>query len=96
MAYASTGRIAEAQAELQRAAVAARRMGQIRPDGTVDLNSRITAAVLGRAGDYDGAIRELRVMMKHDAWTRAGIAREPKLLALRGNPKFEAFLKERE
>jgi tetratricopeptide (TPR) repeat protein len=96
MAYAGTGRIAEARMELQRGTAAAVKNGRIRPDGTPDVNSRIVAAVLGRAGDYDGAIRELRRLMKDDAWTRAGIAREPKLLALRGNPKFEAFLREPE
>jgi serine/threonine-protein kinase len=95
-AYASNGRMAEANAELDRAAAAARRQGETRLDGAPDLNSRIVAAIKGRAGDYDGAIRELRLLLKDDAWTRAGIAREPKMQALRGNPKFEAFLKEPE
>jgi tetratricopeptide (TPR) repeat protein len=96
MAYAATGRHTEARVELARATDAARKMGRTRADGTPMLNSRIVAAVLGRAGDYTGAIRQLRVLMKDDAWTRAGIAREPKLLALKGNPAYEAFLREPE
>jgi TolB-like protein/Tfp pilus assembly protein PilF len=95
-AYAATGRIPEAIAELDRAAIAARKVGQTNSDGSAALNNRIVAAVMGRAGDYDRAIRELRILMKEAAWTRAGIAREPKMLALRGNPKYEAFLKEPE
>jgi tetratricopeptide (TPR) repeat protein len=95
-AYSAIGRHPEALAELDRAAAAAKRSGQTRADGSADLNGRVVAAVAGRAGDYDRAIRELRILMKEDAWTRAGIAREPKMLALRGNPKYEAFLKEPE
>ena len=96
MAYAATGNMVAARAELARAAAAAKREGMTRQNGDPDLNGRIVAAVMARAGDYDAAIRELRILIEEDAWTRAGIAREPKLLALRGNPKYEAFLKERE
>jgi hypothetical protein len=35
-------------------------------------------------------------MVSETQWTRAGLAREPKLRTLRGNRLFEAFLKEKE
>jgi TolB-like protein/Tfp pilus assembly protein PilF len=95
-AYAAKGKLPEARAELDRAAIAARKSGQTRPDGTAALNPRTVAAIMGRLGDYDRAIRELRILVSVGQWTRAGIAREPKMLALRGNPKYEAFLKEPE
>ncbi len=95
-AYLFTGRLAEARVELERARSAARTLRDFRPDGSLDLNSRIVAAVLAGQGDYDGAIREVRRLLKTDSWTRAGLAREPKLRGLRGNPQYEAFLRERE
>jgi hypothetical protein len=94
-AFAQTGRLQQAARELERSRSAARSAGQLRPDGSPDLNPRIVAAVLGALGQYDEAIRELRVLLTQGSWTRAGIAREPKMRTLRGNPAYEAFLRER-
>ena len=95
-AFASNGRLPEARRELELARRAARAMNDFRPDGSLDLNSRLVAAILGYLGQYDEAILELRRIMKDDSWTRAGLAREPKLRSLRGNPKYEAFMREPE
>ena len=95
-AYAFSGRLNEAKQELQRATAAAVAQKQTQKDGTPTLNRRIVAAVLGLLGDSDGAIRELRRLMKDDSWMRRGLAREPKLQVLRGKPAYEAFLREPE
>ncbi|MEO8576660.1 MAG: protein kinase [Gemmatimonadales bacterium] len=95
-AYAFNNRLPEAKREVERAMAAARALKDTRPDGSLDLNSRILAAVYGKLGRYDDAIREARALLKHDSWTRAGLAREPKLRGLRGNPAYEAFLREKE
>ncbi len=95
-AYAQTGRVAEARAELQRASNAARAGKQFRRDDEPDLNPRIVAAVLGALGEYEGAVKELRFLMVQDQWTRRGISREPKMRTLRGNPVYETFLREPE
>ncbi len=95
-AYAQTGRVAEARAELKRARDAARVAKHFRRDGEPDLNPRIVAAVLGALGEYEEAVKELRFLMADDLWTRQGISREPKMRTLRGNPLYEAFLRERE
>ena len=95
-AYAQTGRTSEAARELERARSAARAAKDVRKDGVPDLNPRIVAAVLGALGRYDEAVSELRVLAIEGGWTRAGIALEPKMRTLRGNPKYEAFLRERE
>jgi serine/threonine-protein kinase len=94
-AYAQTGRRSEAARELDRARKLALANKDVRNDGTPRLNPRIVAAVLGALGQYDEAIRELRVLVSDGGWTRAGIALEPKMRTLRGNPKYEAFLRER-
>jgi TolB-like protein/tRNA A-37 threonylcarbamoyl transferase component Bud32/tetratricopeptide (TPR) repeat protein len=94
-AYAQTGRTAEAAAELERARNAARAANNLRKDGSPDLNPRVVAAILGALGRYDEAISELRLLMTEGTWMRAGIALEPKMRTLRGNPKYEAFLRER-
>jgi serine/threonine-protein kinase len=95
-ALAFTGHLEDARRELNRATQAAIDSKQTRPDGTPDVNDRIVAAVRAHLGDYDGAIASLRRLLKDDSWTRAGMAREPKLQVLRGNPAYEAFLKEPE
>ncbi|MGK2963299.1 MAG: protein kinase domain-containing protein, partial [Gemmatimonadaceae bacterium] len=95
-AYAQTGRLSEARRELDRARAAARAVNQLRNDGTPRLNQRIVAGILGALGQHDEAVRELRSMMSESSWTRAGLAREPKLRTLRGNPLYEAFLREKE
>jgi TolB-like protein len=94
-AFAQTQRQAEAARELERARAAASALKFLRPDGSPDLNARIVAAVLGALGRHDEAVRELRVLVQ-EGWMRTGIAREPKMRTLRGNPAYEAFLKERE
>jgi eukaryotic-like serine/threonine-protein kinase len=95
-AYAFNDRIAEAKREVDRATAAAKALRDTRPDGSLNLNSRVLAAVYGKLGRYDDAIREARALLKNDSWTRAGLAREPKLRGLRGNPAYEAFLREKE
>lgn len=75
---------------------AARAARQLREDGEPDLNPRIVAAVLGSLGAYEEAVKELRFLIADDSWTRRGISREPKMRTLRGNPIYEAFLRERE
>jgi TolB-like protein len=95
-AFAQTGRNQEAARELERARASARSTGQLRRDGTPSLNPRIVAAVLGALGRHDEAVHELRVLMALDGWTRAGIAREPKMRTLWGNPTYEAFLREKQ
>ena len=95
-AYAFNNRLPDAVREVNRAMAAARALKDFRPDGSLDLNGRILAAVYGRLGRYDDAIREARALLKNDSWTRAGLAREPKLRGLRGNPAYEAFLREPE
>ncbi len=95
-AFAQTGRLQEAARELERARASARSTAQLRKDGAPALNPRIVAAVLGALGRYDEAVSELRVLMALDSWTRAGIAREPKMRTLRGNPTYEAFLREKQ
>ncbi len=95
-AYAQTGRVPEARAELARARSTARASNQFRRDGDPDLNPRIVAAVLGVLGEYEEAVKELRFLIADDLWTRRGIAREPKMRTLRGNPLYEAFLRERD
>ena len=94
-AFAQTSRPREAARELERARASARSTAQLRKDGAPDLNPRIVAAVLGALGRHDEAVRELRVLMASDSWTRAGIAREPKMRTLRGNATYEAFLREK-
>ncbi|HZJ01355.1 MAG TPA: hypothetical protein VFD22_11900, partial [Gemmatimonadaceae bacterium] len=59
------------------------------------LDKRIVAAILGRAGDYEGAVRELRDYTRRTSWTPAALALEPKIRVLRGNPLIEAFARER-
>jgi len=96
-AYAQTGRLPEARRELDRARAAARAANQVRDDGLLQLNSRVTAGILGALGEHEEAVRELRRMIREQPqWTRAGLAREPKLRTLRGNPLYEAFLREKE
>ncbi len=96
-AYAQTGRLDEARRELDRARAAARASNQLRDDGAPSLNPRVVAGILGALGQHDEAVRELRWMISEQPqWTRAGFAREPKLRTLRGNPLFEAFLREKE
>jgi hypothetical protein len=75
---------------------AAKAFGQVELDGTPDLDGRVVAAVLGNVGRYDEAMKVLRANLEQSPWTRVGLSREPKLLRLRGNPQFEAFLKERD
>ena len=95
-AFAFTGHLEDARRELDRATKAAIESNQTRPDGAPDVNDRIVAAVRAHLGDYNGAIASLRRLLKDDSWTRAGLAREPKLQVLRGNAAYEAFLKEPE
>jgi tetratricopeptide (TPR) repeat protein len=95
-AYAQTGRLPEAARELERARKAARAANVERPDGSPDLNPRIVAAILGALGRHDEAVEQLRILLTDGPWTRAGIAREPKMRTLRGNPVYEAFLREPE
>ena len=95
-AYAFNNRLPEAKREIDRATAAAGALRDTRPDGSLVLNSRVLAAVYGKLGRYDDAIREARALLKNDSWTRAGLAREPKLRGLRGNPAYEAFLREKE
>ena len=96
LAYAFTGRSAEAAAEVERLTTIARRLKQFEPDGSLDINHRVVAATLGKLGREDDAIRELRLQLKDGAWTRAGLRAEPKLLFMRGNAKLDAFFRERE
>ncbi|HEX2724050.1 MAG TPA: hypothetical protein VHM24_14125, partial [Gemmatimonadaceae bacterium] len=93
-AYAVTGRLAEARRELEGAKTMARSLRQLRPDNSPDLDPRIMAGILGSLGEYEEAIKELRNTVRYTAWTRRGLAREPKLRSLRGNPAYEAFLRE--
>ena len=95
-AYAFSGRASDAMKELGRARTAAKAQSYVRPDGTLRLNSRSVAAVLASNGQYDAAVKEARRLLTDESWTRAGLAREPKLRPLRGNPAYNAFLKERE
>jgi tetratricopeptide (TPR) repeat protein len=95
-AYAFNNRLPDAVREVNRATAAARALKDFRPDGSLYLNGRILAAVYGKLGRYDDAIREARALLKNDSWTRPGLAREPKLRGLRGNPAYEAFLREPE
>jgi hypothetical protein len=95
-AYAFSGQLEEARRELERSTKAAIALHQTWPDGAPQLNGRIVAAVRGCLGDYSGAIAAARRLLTDDSWTRAGLAREPKLQVLRGNPAYEAFLKEPE
>jgi TolB-like protein len=95
-AYAFSGNGQQARKELDRATKAAIALKQTRPDGTPEVNGRIVAAVLASLGDYNGAVAAARRLLKDESWTRAGLAREPKLQKLRGNPAYEAFLKEPE
>ena len=95
VAYAATGRIAEARAEINRAKAAGRQWKQFRADGvTPSLDRRLEASVLGYAGEHEAAVRELNVLLSETAWTRRGLYYEPKLLILRGNPLFEALGRE--
>ena len=91
LAYAATGRIAESRRELERAENAARAWKQLTLEGAPDLDQRMVAAILGYSGDYEAAVKRLRDFLKVSAWTPAGLALEPKLRVLRGNPLFEAF-----
>jgi len=93
-AYVHRRRIEEARQQVQLATSAARKWRQVSPQGTPDIDGRIVAAVLGATGDYEGAVRELRSFIRRTSWTPAGLALEPKLRALRGNPVFEAFARE--
>jgi tetratricopeptide (TPR) repeat protein len=95
-AYAQTGRLPEAQRELDRTRAAARATNQVRDDGTPRLNPRVVAGILGALGQYEEAVSEARRMVTEFPWTRAGLAREPKLRTLRGNSLYEAFLREPE
>jgi serine/threonine-protein kinase len=95
-AYAQTGRLPEAARELDRARSAARASKILNRDGSPDLNPRVVAAILGALGRPDEAVEQLRRLIGAGQWTRAGIALEPKMRTLRGNPKYEAFLRERE
>jgi TolB-like protein len=95
-AYAQTGRLTEAARELDRARNAALAARSVWLDGTPNLNPRVVAAILGALGRHDEAISQLRILIREGQWTRAGIALEPKMRTLRGNPKYEAFLRERE
>ena len=95
VAYAATGRIAEARAEISRAKDAARQWKQFRGDGvTPAVERRLEASVLGYAGEHEAAVRELRGLVSESSWTPRGLYHEPKLLVLRGNPAFEAFARE--
>ena len=93
--YAIAGRSGEAEAELAKARRAAKANGETNLDGSLDLDPRVIAAVLGGIGRYDEAVRELRRVVTSSAWTRAGLAREPKLKRFRGDPQLEAFLREK-
>ena len=95
VAYAATGRIAEARAELERVTAALRRWKQFRVDGVTPATDRcIEASVLGYAGDHEKAVAQLRNLVKESAWTPRGLYHEPKLQVLRGNASFEAFARE--
>jgi serine/threonine protein kinase/tetratricopeptide (TPR) repeat protein len=95
VAYAATGRIAEAKTELERATAAQRRWKQFRTDGvTPATDRRIEASVLGYAGDHEKAVAKLRDLVKESSWTSRGLYHEPKLQVLRGNASFEAFARE--
>ncbi|MEO5904206.1 MAG: protein kinase, partial [Gemmatimonadaceae bacterium] len=95
-AYAFAGKLPEAQRELDRARAATKAINLVAADGTLRMDHRVVAAVLARIGRQDEAIRELRSQVKNESWTRQGLAREPKLLGLRGNKAFEDFLKEQQ
>ncbi|HUQ18626.1 MAG TPA: protein kinase [Gemmatimonadaceae bacterium] len=92
-AYGATGQTAAARRELDRSMAAARTWKQFDPDGSPSLDHRMVAAVYGYAGQYEEAVRQLRAFAKTSSWTPAGLALEPKLQVLRGNPLFEAFVK---
>jgi tetratricopeptide (TPR) repeat protein len=93
-AYAYTGRREEAVREIGRAIALATKGNEFNSDGTLDMDHRVIAAVYGNTGRLKGAIEELRIHLRHSSWTRAGFRVEPKLKPLRGNPAYEAFLKE--
>jgi len=93
-AYGVAGHPEDAKKELERARAAAYKWKILEADGTPTLDKRIVAAILGRAGDYEGAVRELRDYSRRTSWTPAALALEPKIRVLRGNPLIEAFARE--
>jgi len=93
-AYAVTGRTAESRRELERAGNAARKWNQLTPAGAPDMDLRLVAAILAYTGDHEAAVKRLRDFLQISAWTPAGLALEPKLRVLRGDPLFEAFARE--
>ena len=95
-ALASSGYLEDARRELDRATKAAIALHRTWPDGAPQINNRLVASVLAHLGDPAGAVAAVRRLIKDESWTRAGLALEPKLQVLRGNPAFEAFLKEPE
>ena len=95
VAYAATGRIAEARSQLERVKAASRRWKQFQDDQvTPSIDGRMHASVLAYAGEHDAAVAVLRKLVKKSAWTPLGLYNEPKLLVLRGKRAFEAFAKE--
>jgi len=94
--YSVIGRSTDAQRELERMKAVAVALHQVNEDGSPDLDRRVVAGILANTGQTGEAVRELRRLVANSAWTRSGLAQVSKLKALRGNPVFEAFLREKE
>jgi TolB-like protein/Flp pilus assembly protein TadD len=94
--YAATGKGQLALAELERAKAAAIAAGNVRRDGSPNVDGRIAAAIFGGSGKHREAIEELRRFVELRAWTRAGLAQEPKLKRFVGLPEWRAFFRERD
>ena len=88
-AYAFGDRLVDARREMARAAKAAVPLRE-------QLDRRISAVVLHKLGNTEGAVAEATIMVKQELWSRKGLAIEPKMQVLRGAPAFEAFLKQPE
>jgi hypothetical protein len=93
-AYAVTGQTQLALREVERAKTTARAWKMVDIEGRPELDQRVIAGILGYAGQYEAAVRELRNCVRSTSWTPAGLALEPKVRALRGNPLFETFARE--
>jgi TolB-like protein len=87
-AFGALQRPVDARRQLANAQAAAARLGT---EGALDL--RVYAGVLGRLGDPDSAVAVLeRLLREPQGWTAGGLAIEPKLYSLHGNPRFERLV----